>query len=152
TFSAEFGNGTAQVNVATRSGSNSFHGTAYEFLRNDALDARQFFDPSIPPYRQNQFGASFGGPIRKDKTFFFANYDGFRSRQALTLIGTLPNAQNLSGDFSGPAAVKDPLTGLPFPQNKIPQERISPLSQRIVALMPKPVLGGSNNYITSASN
>src|SRR5262245_19379818 len=149
TFSAEFGNGTAQVNVATKSGSNNIHGSVYEFLRNDALDARQFFDPSIPPFRQNQFGASVGGPIRKDKTFFFANYEGFRWRRQITLVGTLPSAQQLSGDFSGAPPVRDPLTNAPFPNNQIPQSRFSALTQRILPLLPKPAAGGANNVVTS---
>ena len=77
TFSAEFGHGAGQVNVATKSGSNSFHGSVYEFLRNDVLDARQFFDAEIPPFRQNQFGFSVGGPISKDKTFFSPTMKAF---------------------------------------------------------------------------
>src|SRR5215475_11894123 len=69
TFNAEFGQGTANVNVASKTGTNQFHGTVFEFLRNDVFDARQFFDNKVPPFRQNQFGASFGGPIITDKTF-----------------------------------------------------------------------------------
>jgi hypothetical protein len=149
TFSAEFGHGTGQVNVATKSGSNTLHGSVYEFLRNDVLDARQFFDASIPPFRQNQFGVSVGGPVQKDKTFFFANYEGFRWRRQITLIGTLPSAQQLSGNFAGMAPVRDPLTGSPFPDNQIPQNRFSALSQRILAFLPRPAAGGANNYRTS---
>src|SRR5262245_34325364 len=100
TYSAEYGrNSGAIVNIATRSGSNGFHGETFEFLRNDALDARNFFDrcPSSnpnckgggkPPFKRNQFGAALGGPILKDKTFFFFSYEGLRQRQGLTL----PNA------------------------------------------------------------
>ncbi len=78
-YSAEFGgHGGAQINISTKSGTNNFHGVAYEFLRNDVLDARNFFDPTRPPFRQNQFGGSVGGPIRKNKTFFFGNYEGSR--------------------------------------------------------------------------
>jgi len=151
TFNAEYGYGTSQVNVATRSGTNALHGTVYEFLRNDIFDARQYFDKTIPPLRQNQFGASIGGPIRKDHTFFFGNYEGFRIRRANTLIATLPTAKELSGDFSGEAAVIDPLTHAPFPGNVIPSGRISPLSSRIINLLPSIANGGANNYITAPS-
>ena len=104
----------AQVNIVSRSGSNRFSGTAYEFLRNSALDAKNYFDdPSlpIPPFRQNQFGASFGGPIRRDRTFFFTQYEGFRIRQSLTNTTLLPTAAEREGDFSG----TNPATGQPFP-------------------------------------
>ncbi|MBZ5561410.1 MAG: carboxypeptidase regulatory-like domain-containing protein [Acidobacteriia bacterium] len=134
----------AQVNIASRSGANRFSGTAYEFLRNSALDARNFFDDPtrpIPPYRQNQFGASLGGPIRRDRTFFFTNYEGLR-------IPLLPRQALRSGDFSGAnpltgspfPAIIDPLTGLPFPGNQIPPSRIDPLSQAILARVPLPNL------------
>ncbi len=149
TFTAEAGYGTGQVNVSTKSGSNSIHGSVYEFLRNDALDARQFFDASTPPFRQNQFGFSVGGPVRKDKTFFFANYEGFRWRRQITLVGTLPSARQLSGDFSGTPPVMDPLTRSPFLNNQIPQSRFSALSQRILPFLPRPATGGANNFVTS---
>jgi hypothetical protein len=93
----------AQVNIASRSGTNRFSGTAYEFLRNSALDARNFFDDPhrpIPPFRQNQFGASLGGPLRRDHTFFFSNYEGFRVRQSVTNTTLLPPEALRRGDFS----------------------------------------------------
>lgn len=151
TFNAEFGYGTSQVTVATRSGTNNYHGTLYEFVRNDIFDAKQYFDREIPPLRQNQFGGSFGGPIRKNSTFFFVNYEGFRMRRATTLLATLPTAKQLSGDFSGEAPVKDPLTGLPFPDNRIPADRISPLSNRIKAFLPGLTTGGTSNFVTAPS-
>lgn len=149
TFSAEFGQGTAVINVASRTGGNQFHGTAYEFLRNDVLDARQFFDTSVPPFRQNQYGFSVSGPIVKDRTFFFVNYEGFRRRRANTIIATLPTQSELSGIFSSP--VKDPVTGKPFDGNTVPPDRISPLSKRVIALLPKLSAGGANNYRTTRS-
>src|SRR5262249_10698812 len=86
TYSAEYGrNSGAIVNIATRSGSNEFHGETFEFLRNNALDARNFFDAKKPPFKRNQFGAALGGPIYKDRTFFFFSYEGLRQRQGLTL-------------------------------------------------------------------
>src|SRR5262245_3261547 len=86
TDSAEYGrNSGAIVNIATRSGSNKFHGEGFEFLRNNALDARNFFDAQKPPFKRNQFGAALGGPIYKNRTFFFFSYEGLRQRQGLTL-------------------------------------------------------------------
>ncbi len=114
TYSAEYGrNSGAIVNIATRSGSNEFHGEVFEYLRNDALDSRNFFDrcpntnPNCkgggkPPFKRNQFGAALGGPIIKDKTFFFFSYEGLRQRQGLTLpVATVPTAAQR-------AAVTDP--------------------------------------------
>ena len=87
-YSAEFASGGAVVNVITRSGGNDFHGSAFEFLRNNALDARQFFDAAKPQFQQNQFGGALGGPIRKNKTFFFGDYQGLRVHTASTSLLT----------------------------------------------------------------
>src|SRR5262245_31370372 len=98
TFSAEYGrNSGAIVNIATRSGTNNFHGEAFEFLRNEALDARNFFDARKPPFKRNQFGAALGGPVIKDNTFFFFSYEGLRQRQGLTVnSNVLTDAQRNS--------------------------------------------------------
>ncbi|MFB3920593.1 MAG: carboxypeptidase-like regulatory domain-containing protein [Terriglobia bacterium] len=152
----------AQVNIASRSGSNRFSGTAYEFLRNSALDSRNFFDDPgrpIPPFRQNQFGASAGGPLQRDRTFFFANYEGLRIHQSVTNTTLLPSAALRSGDFSG----INPLTGLPFPAiinpstgqpfdgNMIPESEINPLSRAVLDRVPFPnqpdAPPGNNNNI-----
>jgi hypothetical protein len=95
TFSAEYGrNSGAIVNIATRSGGNAFHGEVFEFLRNDALDARNFFDRTKPPFKRNQFGGAIGGPVIKDRAFFFFSYEGLRQRQGLTLnSGVLSDAE-----------------------------------------------------------
>src|SRR5437764_9203775 len=98
TYSAEYGrNSGAIVNIATRSGSNAYHGELFEFLRNNAFDARNFFNTTVAPqsaFKRNQFGANFGGPIIKDKTFFFLSYEGLRQRQGITLnTQVLTNAQ-----------------------------------------------------------
>jgi hypothetical protein len=91
TYSAQFGGNGGVINAVSRSGSNQFHGSAYEFFRNSDLDARQFIDPSqIPAYRQNQYGASLGGPIKKDKMFFFVNYEGIQLAQGETQIAVVP--------------------------------------------------------------
>jgi len=162
-YSAEQGvTSGAQVNIASRSGTNRFTGTAYEFLRNSTLDAKNFFDAPdlpIPPYRQNQFGASFGGPLRRDHTFFFSNYEGLRIRQSLTNTTLLPPEALRHGDFSGinsrtgqpfPAII-DPVTGQAFPGNVIPGSRIDPLSRAVLASVPLPNLAdtppGENNTI-----
>jgi len=99
TYSAEYGKRAgAQVSVVTQSGSNQLHGTLFEFLRNSALDARNFFDQgSTPPFRRNQFGAALGGPIKKDKLFVFGNYEGFRQRLAVSNVAVVPDQQARQG-------------------------------------------------------
>jgi hypothetical protein len=103
-YSAEFGRGNgAIINATIKSGTNGFHGSVYEFFRNEKLDAKNFFDPAdkpISPYKQNQFGATFGGPIVKNRSFFFVDYEGLRIRQAQTLTSSVPTAEMRSGDFS----------------------------------------------------
>ncbi len=147
--------GGAQVNLVTKSGTNRFHGSAFEFLRNDVLDARNFFDQKKPPYRQNQFGGSFGGPIIKNKTFFYAGYEGLRIVKQETFRYTVPTVAQRSGDFSGGPQIYDPLnvggSGLraPFAGNQIPQNRFSPESVKALNILyPLPNLpGNSNNLI-----
>jgi len=94
-FSAEYGrNAGAVVSVVTKSGTNEFHGSVYEFLRNNVLDARNFFNPGeLPPFRRNQFGAALGGPLLRDRVFFFANYEGLRERRGVTVVATVPSAE-----------------------------------------------------------
>src|SRR6202161_3474047 len=97
---AEFGRNTGSTtNIVTRSGSNSFHGAAWEFLRNDAMDASDYFTQGVQPLKQNQFGATFGGPIVRDKTFFFGYYEGFRNRQGETVPATVPSSAARQGNF-----------------------------------------------------
>ena len=162
-YSAEQGlTSGAQVNIASRSGSNRFGGTAYEFLRNSALDARNFFDDParpIPAFRQNQFGASLGGPLRRDRTFFFTNYEGLRIHQSVTNTTLLPSAALRRGDFSGInpltglpfPAIMNPGTGQPFPGNIIPDSEINPVSRAILDRLPLPnrsgAAPGENNHI-----
>lgn len=101
-YSAEFGRGNGAIlNAVLKSGTNGFHGDLYEFFRNDVLDARNAFDTfGRQPYHQNQFGATFGGPIIKDRTFFFVDYEGFRVVQALPQLSSIPTAAEIGGDFS----------------------------------------------------
>jgi hypothetical protein len=98
---AEFGRNTGSTtNIITRSGSNSFHGALWEFLRNDAMDSSDYFTQAVQPLKQNQFGATFGGPIIKDKTFFFGYYEGFRNRQGESVPATVPSVAETQGNFA----------------------------------------------------
>jgi len=151
-YSAEYGgNAGANVNLQLRSGTNQLHGSIWEFLRNDKLDARGYFRPEPFPkdiLRRNQFGGVISGPIRRDKTFFLLGYEGIRavSESAATDIVLTPaeRAGNLS---SSPAPIKDPLSGLPFPGNVIPQNRLNPVSVSLVnRYMPLPNTAGDVNY------
>jgi len=100
TANAEFGHSTGSTtNIVTRSGTNEFHGSAWEFLRNNAMDAKSFFADSVEPLKRNQFGATVGGPIRKDKTFFFGYYEGVRNRQGETTRTTVPSDDERTGNF-----------------------------------------------------
>ncbi len=124
-FSAEFGRaGGGVINVVSKSGTNELHGTLFEFLRNSALDARNFFDgKSVPPFKRNQFGATLGGPLKRDKTFVFGGYEGLRERLGQTLIGNVPTAAARLGNLgtAGTVTVADvakpylPLWPLPTP-------------------------------------
>ena len=103
-FDAEYGNYSGgQINVVTKSGTNRFHGSGFEFLRNTSLDATQYFSNAVPVYRQNQFGGTFGGPIKKDKTFFFLDYQGTRQTQASPVNIQMPSVANFTGNFSDSA-------------------------------------------------
>ena len=155
-YEAEYGRATAIVNTVLKSGTNELHGTLFEFLRNDALDARNFFDLTNvkPPLRQNQFGGSVGGPIRKDKLFYFVDYEGQRIRQASTAQATVPTAAQLSGNLSGLTTAIDPITKQPFPNNQIPSDRISQFAKATAAYYPAPnstALTGVN-YLQVLSN
>ena len=114
TYSAEYGKRAgAQVTIVTQSGSNQLHGSFFEFLRNSALDARNFFDQgSVAPFRRNQFGAAVGGPIAKDKLFFFGNYEGFRHRLGLSNVAVVPDQQARQGSLPNAAGVYTPVANL----------------------------------------
>ncbi len=114
TYGAEYGKRSgAQVSVVTQSGSNALHGTMYEFLRNNVLDTRNYFDQgSTQPFQQNQFGGSLGGPIKKDGLFLFGNYEGFRQRLSVTSVSLVPDAQARLGNLPNASGVEAPVTGL----------------------------------------
>ena len=144
-YAAEFGGGAAQINIAIKSGTNEIHGTAYNFLRNDVLNARNFFaeeDPitgrSKPQLRYNQFGASVGGPIARNRLFYFFNYEGTRVRTFAPQAARYPTQAQLNGDFSGELPVTDYLTGEQFPNNQVPSARISGKSRDLLFLFPEP--------------
>src|SRR5262245_4464294 len=108
-YPAEYGRTTGGViNAVTRSGTTAFHGSVYEFLRNSALDARNFFDARIPPFKRNQFGGSLGGPIKKDRTFVFADYEGLRQSLGITQVDTVPSATARNGVLSTGTVIIDP--------------------------------------------
>jgi hypothetical protein len=154
-YDAEFASGGAVVNVITRSGGNEIHGSAFEFFRNYALDARQFFDAQKPPYQQNQFGFAIGGPIIRNKTFFFGDYQGLRVHSSSTSIVTEPTADMRNGNFSAfPAIIYDPTTYNPatntrtaFSGNTIPAKQIDPIAKNLLAIMPLPNLPGVKNNL-----
>src|SRR5690242_5769811 len=146
-FSADQGMGPSNVSVRLKSGTNSYHGTAYEFLRNNDMDARNFFQPTVSPLKRNQFGGSAGGPIRRDKLFWFAGYEGTRQNSGNDYSITVPSAAQRQGDFSGLPPITDPLTGQPFLNNIIPQERISQVANFFTPFLPLPTSG--TQYIFS---
>ena len=132
------GTGGATTSVVTRSGGNQHHGSAYEFLRNDVFDARNYFSRDVEPLNQHQFGATLGGPLRVDRLFAFGYYEGFRNKQGVTTTATVPTAAERQGDFSG---MSGPLLnfaagGVPIPGNRLPPEAINPVARNVVALYP----------------
>ncbi len=169
TYSAALGGaGTGQVNVVTKSGTDELHGSFYEYLRNDAFDARPFNNmDELPPFSQNQFGATLGGPIRKGRTHFFVGYEGFRSTQGQSMIMSVPLPEWRKGDFSSlDTLVYDPASSRPnpdfdpsqpessanpkvirdpFPGNRIPEDRIDPVARAVLEMVPPPNMSGSNN-------
>ena len=139
-FSGE-AQGTAVVNVITKSGSNTLHGSAWEFHRNDNLNARSFFDAKKPEFLRNLFGTQVGGPVIKNKLFWFGNYEGYRSREGGTGRAVVPPSEYLKGDFSNLATpIIDPLTRVPFPGNRIPESSFDPFAKTYLAhdLIPAP--------------
>lgn len=170
-FSADQGrNSGALVDVVTKSGANSLHGSVFEFLRNSAMDSRNFFNTKgtpFPSFRYNQFGGSFGGPVvlpkvykGKDKTFFFMDYEGFRRNQQQLSLVTVPTAAERTGDFSAFSnKMFDPATTLTsgssyvrtqFPGNMIPASRFDPIALKMINAYPLPLTSGLvNNYTTN---
>ncbi|MGA3187191.1 MAG: carboxypeptidase regulatory-like domain-containing protein [Bryobacteraceae bacterium] len=157
TYDTSFGrNAGGQINVVTRSGGNQVHGTAYEFFSNGAMDGSNFFAAAgqpAPAFQRNQFGATLGGPIKKNRTFFFADYEGTRLNQGEPLVTNVPTALERVGNFSQSATpAYDPLTGAPIPGGIVPSYYLNPIGVAIAALYPLPdrnVPGA--NYVSSPS-
>ena len=162
TYSAEFGRSLGGVvNLQIKSGTNKLRGSAFEFMRNDAFDANNFFNNRAgrakPDFKQNQFGGTVGGPVFKDKTFFFGDYQGHRETQGVTALSTVPTLLMRSGNFSElTRVIYDPTTGQPFPGNIIPDNRIDSVARNMLAqLYPEPNTTGTrqsngqiiNNYL-----
>jgi hypothetical protein len=150
-YSAEYGRaGGAIVNVSVRSGSNEFHGAAWEFLRNTNLNATGFFKPLLnqkPTLIQNQYGVAFGGPIKKDKLFFFADFEGFRRTEKALQFATVPTLNQRNGIMSGP--VRNPITGEVFADGRIAAAQITPFARAVFAELPAPNLPGLSNNLQS---
>jgi hypothetical protein len=160
-YPAEYGRtGSGLIVMTTRAGTNQFHGSAYEWLRNDKLNARTFFSPDKAPLRYNIFGGSIGGPIRKNKTFFFANYEGGRRRTGVTVTRTLPRPAELAGDFSARTDIRvlDPATRVgttaaqQFPGNIVPASRMDPMGKAFAALYAAPNQPGDNPARAPSNN
>jgi outer membrane receptor protein involved in Fe transport len=160
---AEFGGALGSTtNIITRSGTNELHGTLWEFLRNDDLDASNYFAQEKEPLKQNQFGASAGGPIKKDKTFIFGFYEGFRNHQGETTLTTVPSLKQRGGDFSelctegfvegfcqNPAhQLFNVFANAPYPYNQLPPDQLNPVSQNLLSFFPLPN-AGTNLFSTT---
>jgi hypothetical protein len=171
TANAEFGHSTGSTtNIVTRAGTNAYHGSLWEFLRNDAFDAKSFFAQSVEPLKRNQYGGTFGGPVKRDKTFFFLYYEGIRERAGETRQSTVPSLAERNGDFSelcpegfatsGVCNDPNPQDGhqiynvfvppgqppQPLPFNQVPF--IHPVSQKLLAFYPLPNLG-DNTFVST---
>src|SRR5229473_5930487 len=138
-YSAEFSQSGGALNATTKSGSDQLHGVLFDFMRNDALDARNFFALQTEELKRQQFGGTLGGPLRRSRTFFFASYEGMRERQGLVFNNTVPSAATRAGNFGASSrTIYDPLTRQPFPNNVIPGDRLSPQAIYFARFLPDP--------------
>ena len=152
-YSAEYGRSPgAAVSVSTKSGTNRFHGTGYEYFRNEKMDTIDFFSERAgaakPANDQNQYGGNIGGPLVKNRGFFFSDFEGTRITRGVTRLTRVPTADERAGIFT--SAVRDPVTGLPFANNTIPSGRIDPYASAIINLVPLPNQPGANNFFRNA--
>jgi len=164
TFNAQYGNGTAVFNQITKGGTNQFHGAAYDYTQNNAFNARSFFATTVPIQKQDEFGGSAGGPIRKDKLFFYANYDSTLSHSASPGFYTYPTSDMRAGNFSNSvfpiiynpaslATVNGQQARTPFPGNQIPASSLDPVALKMQTYFPQPqpnLPGYYNNYYFDA--
>jgi hypothetical protein len=152
-YAAEYGRSPgAAVSVSTKSGTNDLRGTAYEYFRNDSMDAIDFFSKRAgspkPANDQNQFGGNLGGPLIRNNAFFFVDYEGTRITRGVTRLTRVPTADERAGMFT--TAIRNPLTGANFADNRIPAEMIDPYAAAIIALVPLPNQSGANNFFRLA--
>src|SRR5262245_44589061 len=152
-YSAEFGRSPgAAVSVTTKSGTNAFHGTGYEFTRNAKFNSNDFFSirqgSAKPDHVQNDFGGNVGGPVLKNRAFFFGDAEVTRLKQGVIRQTVVPTEEQHRGIIAG---VRDPLTGQPFPNNQIPDNRIDPIARQVMALFPLPNAAGANNFFRVAN-
>jgi len=134
------------INVASKRGTNEFHGVVFEFLKNNDLDARNFFSTSVAPLKRNQFGGTIGGPVLppklyngRNKTFCLFSYEGIRQHNAVNATSLIPTAAEHSGNFNGTGVtIVDPFTKVPFPNDVIPASSINPVGQAPINLYPLP--------------
>ncbi|MEK7830626.1 MAG: carboxypeptidase regulatory-like domain-containing protein, partial [Acidobacteriota bacterium] len=163
-YPAEYGHQSTQVNVLTKSGGNAYHGTLFEFLRNDKLDAKQYqFTSARPknPFKWNDFGFELDGPVRipkvfngKDKLFFMSNYEALRRRQSVLNTFTVPTTKMFGGDFSEllpSTVIYDPNTGQPFAGNVIPTNRLDPISVKFLKYYNSGNALTTNNFAQTSS-
>ena len=160
-FAAEFGRSPAAINLTLKSGTNQFHGTAFEFLRNNVLDARSFFARQVDPLRRNQFGGVLSGPVLRQKTFFMVNYEGLRTRRATTQYQSLLSANQREGNFAGGPQIFDPATydaaanrRQAFAGNVIPRSRFGLMGNAALKYYPAPNSPGTpafNNVVSASS-
>lgn len=148
-YEAESGATPGLISVALRTGANDLHGSLFEYLRNDKLDARGFFDAEVPKLKRNQFGAMLSGPLRRNRSFLLLSYEGLRSRAAETRLSRVPSSAEREGRFTVP--VRDPATGMVFAGNTIPSDRVDPVARRLLEFVPLPNRLGTFNYATSAT-
>ena len=158
-YSAEFGHSTGGVvSMSTRSGTNDFRGSLFEAMRHDALDALNYFAVSKPKIRLNQFGGTYGGPVMRNRSFFFGSWERTRQETSDTLLSTVPTLANRQGDFSDLRTstghlvpIYDPLTRQPFPGNIIPRDRLDPVALAAIQYYPAPNRPGTsanaNNFV-----
>lgn len=149
-FAAEYGRAPGgAIVVTTKSGTNQFFGTAYDYFRDERFDQRTFFakrqNLDKPANDQNQFGFNLGGPILRNRAFFFGDVEATRITQGVLRTGRVATADERNGVFA--SAIRDPLAGLPFPNNTIPVDRLDPVARAIMGLVPAPNAAGSNNFI-----
>jgi hypothetical protein len=151
-YAAEYGRSSSGViSVSLKGGSNELHGGGFEFFRDDTFDARNYFATSKPDFNRHQFGSFLGGPIIRNRTFFFGDFERGRIKRSTTTVSTLPIASARAGQFA--RSLRDPLTGLPFPGNVIPADRFDPVARRILDYVPQSQTdAATNNFVYNTPN